>query len=171
MTSWTVTHGDILDVEAEVLVCSANPFLTLSGGVGGAFLLRYGEAMQEALRAYLAERDVRHVPQGALVRMDPCGSPYRAVLHAVAVDGMYASSPEVITRLVERIIEDVHAIGARTVALPALACGYGRLTIEQFAEGLRPLVDMASQPVEVRVCLKREEDAVRVREILSLKPR
>jgi hypothetical protein len=32
---WHIRRGDILDEMAEVLVCSANPFLTLSGGVAG----------------------------------------------------------------------------------------------------------------------------------------
>jgi hypothetical protein len=32
---WTVKCGDILDEPADVLICSANIFLNLSGGVGG----------------------------------------------------------------------------------------------------------------------------------------
>ena len=77
---WRVWHGDILDVPADILICSANVYLTLSGGVGGAFLLRYGPEMQENLRQYLTARGVRHVPRGSVVEMPPCGSPYRAVL-------------------------------------------------------------------------------------------
>ena len=37
---WRLCVGDILDVPADVLVCSANVYLNLSGGVGGAFALR-----------------------------------------------------------------------------------------------------------------------------------
>src|SRR5262245_10667602 len=80
---WQVHQGDLLDVPTDVLVCSANVYLALSGGVGGAFLLRYGPAMQEALQRYLSERGIRHVEQGDVVPMPPCGGPYRAVLHAV----------------------------------------------------------------------------------------
>jgi O-acetyl-ADP-ribose deacetylase (regulator of RNase III) len=83
---WQLHHGDILDVPADVLVCSANVYLTLSGGVGGAFLLRYGPAMQQALFQSMADRNKRHVESGEVVTMEPFGSPYRAVLHAVAVD-------------------------------------------------------------------------------------
>lgn len=43
---WTLKSGDILDEPADVLVCSANVFQNLSGGVGGAILLRYGDAVQ-----------------------------------------------------------------------------------------------------------------------------
>ena len=52
---WLVRGGDILDVSADVLICSANVYLNLSGGVGGAFLLRYGTSMQDALQDYLAK--------------------------------------------------------------------------------------------------------------------
>jgi hypothetical protein len=105
MTTWQITSGDILDVDADVLVCSANPFLTLSGGVGGAFLLRYGSAMQEFLQAHLDQLGVRHVPRGTVVQARACGSTFRAVLHAVAVDGMYESSPDVITDVLETAIK------------------------------------------------------------------
>jgi len=37
---WYVRHGDVLDVAADALVCPANVYLNLSGGVGGAFSLR-----------------------------------------------------------------------------------------------------------------------------------
>ena len=56
---WSLKHGDLLDEPADVLVCSANVFLNLSGGVGGAFLLRYGGQMQEELHRYLAQRQIR----------------------------------------------------------------------------------------------------------------
>src|SRR6476659_2886089 len=89
---WQLHHGDILDVPADVLVCSANVYLTLSGGVGGALLLRYGPEMQAVLSRHLADRVLRHVERGSVVEAPPCGSPYRAVIHAVAVDGFYESS-------------------------------------------------------------------------------
>src|SRR5215468_8973021 len=93
---WQLHCGDLLDVPADVLVCSANVYLALSGGVGGALLLRYGPAMQEAPQRYLLERGIRHGERGDVVLMPPCGSPYQAVLHAVAVDGAYESSPAVV---------------------------------------------------------------------------
>src|SRR5262245_33474265 len=98
--NWQLHHGDILNVPAEVLVCSANVYLTLSGGVGGAFRLRYGRAMQDALSAYVAERNIRHVEPGDVITMPSCGSPYRAVLHAVAVDGMYSTTSEVVAHTI-----------------------------------------------------------------------
>jgi hypothetical protein len=49
MTSWRVAHGDLLDTDADGLLCSANPSLNLSGGVGGAFSMRFGPEMQTFL--------------------------------------------------------------------------------------------------------------------------
>ena len=46
-------HGDVLDVEADVLICSANVSLNLSGGVGGALMGRYGEGLQQELHGHL----------------------------------------------------------------------------------------------------------------------
>lgn len=39
MTIWAASVGEILDLAADALICSANPQLNLSGGVGGGFLL------------------------------------------------------------------------------------------------------------------------------------
>ena len=55
MTHWDVSHSDLLDSVADGLLCSANPNLNLSGGVGGAFALRYGDEMQSFLHAQRRE--------------------------------------------------------------------------------------------------------------------
>jgi len=168
MTRWEFTSGDILDIGVDVLVCSANPYLDLSGGVGGAFALRFGQTMQHYLHAHLKDLGTRHVTPGTVVQAPPCGSPFKAVLHAVAVDAMYDSSPQRISRVVERIFAMAHEVGATSVALPALATGYGHLTIEQFAEGLRPLINRQLGVDRAVVCLRHEDDAVLVREVLSI---
>jgi O-acetyl-ADP-ribose deacetylase (regulator of RNase III) len=146
--NWSLHLGDLLDVPADVLVCSANVYLTLSGGVGGAFSLRYGPAMQESLNEYLRQRSIRHVPRGTVVVMPPCGSPYQAVLHAVAVDGMYESSPGIVAAVMSDAFREAAALQARTVALAALATGYGRLTMEDFAEALRGVIDTEISPLD-----------------------
>src|SRR3954470_16058184 len=81
---WTIKQGNILDEPADVLVCSANVFLNLSGGVGGELLLRYGPEMQQQLHRYLTDRRLHFVQQCDVVPCGPCGTPYKAVLHAVA---------------------------------------------------------------------------------------
>jgi O-acetyl-ADP-ribose deacetylase len=145
---WCLRDGDILDVEADVLICSAKVFLNLSGGVGGAFGLRYGPAMQEALHAYLAKRGIAHVSQGEIIAMPPCGSRYGAVLHAVAVDGAYDSSAEIVAQVISGALGCAAELGAKSVALTALATGYGRLTMADFAKALLLIVDGPRPPLE-----------------------
>jgi O-acetyl-ADP-ribose deacetylase (regulator of RNase III) len=165
---WHVQHGDILDVPAEVLVCSANVYLALSGGVGGAFLHRYGPAMQEALEQYLAARGVRHVERGEVIAMPPCGSPYRAVLHAVAVDGFYQSSARVVATVVAESLRQAAALSIRSVALAAVATGYGRLSMAEFAQGLAEVIGQSIPPLERVVLALRTRDDVE--ELLALVP-
>ena len=51
------------------------------------------------------------------------------------------------------------SLGARNVALTALATGYSRLSMGQFAEGIRPLLSADFPPVdEVIVCARNESD-------------
>jgi O-acetyl-ADP-ribose deacetylase (regulator of RNase III) len=157
---WTVKQADILDEPADVLVCSANVFLNLSGGVGGEILLRYGDAMQQELRCYLAGCGLHFVRQGEVVSCGPCGTPFKAVLHAVAVDGFYQSSPAVIEAVVAHSLRVAASLGAQRVALTALATGYGRMSLADFAAGLRPLLAQEFPPVaEVVVCLRNPHDA------------
>jgi O-acetyl-ADP-ribose deacetylase len=164
---WTVKHGDILDEPADILVCSANVFLNLSGGVGGALLLRYGDQMQQELRHYLADRGGHFVRQGEVVACGPCRTPYKAVLHAVAVDAFYESSPKVIESVVLEALRQAAALGVRKVALAAVGTGYGRLTMQDFAQGIRPLLGRNLSPIEeVVVCLRNDQDAAELQAAL-----
>lgn len=164
---WQATHGDILDIRADILVCSANIYLTMSGGVGGAFLLRYGSSMQDALQQYLSAQGKRHVEFGDIVQMPPCGSPYAAVLHAVAVDGAYNSSSAAITRVVTACLNAAAQIGARSIALPLLATGYGHLTVAGFIEGIRDILDRNFPPIErVHLCTRTVDDQQEILESL-----
>jgi O-acetyl-ADP-ribose deacetylase (regulator of RNase III) len=164
---WEIHVGDLLDAPADVLVCSANVYLTLSGGVGGALLLRYGHAMQDSLSQYLADRNKRHVERGEIVVMQPFGSPYRAVLHAVAVDGLYETTPEILTGVIRGSLERAADLSAQTVALAALATGYGRKSIEFFGQALERVVDENFSPIErVVVGLRNREDVDKLRAVL-----
>jgi O-acetyl-ADP-ribose deacetylase (regulator of RNase III) len=157
---WGVKHGDIRKEPADVLVCSANPWLNLSGGVGGEILLRYGPRMQQELHRRLAARGLRSVPQGEVVACGPWGTPYKAVLHAVAVDYFYGSSPEVIRAVVTRALSLAAGLGAVKVALTALGTGNGRMPVADFARGLVPVLSLAFPPVdEVVVCLRDRSNA------------
>lgn len=151
---WLLKQKNILDEPAEVLVCSANVHLTLSGGVGAELLARYGSAMQVALANSLQTRQPRCAQRGEVIAYVGPEMPYQLVLHAVAIDGWYVSTPLVVTDVTRKSLGQAAEHGAKTVALTALATGFGRLTFAEFAEGIRPLVNEAFPPVEqVAICL------------------
>jgi O-acetyl-ADP-ribose deacetylase (regulator of RNase III) len=160
---WLANHGDILDVPAEVLICSANVYLTLSGGVGGEFLLRYGSAMQDALLKHLAEQKLRHLESGAVVVMPPCNSPYRAVLHAVAIDGLYTTNIQLIADTITKSLRIAETLSAKTVALTALATGYGRQSITTFGKALTQAASESFQIERAIIGLRKLEDIEQLR--------
>ena len=113
---WSVTQGDILNLPADVLVCSANVYLNLSGGVGGEILRRHGDGMRKELHRYLAERNLHFARPGTVVPTSSCGTPFKAVLHAVAVDALYQSSPSLVGDAVVKSLALAAAVGAKRVA-------------------------------------------------------
>jgi len=165
---WLLKQGNILDEAADVLVCSANPWLDLSGGVGADLLARHGAGVQAGLQDQLRGRDRRFVPQGEVVATSPVGLPWKAVLHAVAVDGFYHTSPEMIQKVVRLALEQAASLGARKVALAALATGHGDISLADFAQGIQPLVSTTVGSVEeVCICLVEMD---RVKELSEALP-
>jgi O-acetyl-ADP-ribose deacetylase len=79
----------------------------------------------------------RHVEPGEVVVAPACGTPYKAVAHAVAVDAFYDTSAEVIRRAYELALDQLAATGCRTIA--ALGCGYGRCPVAAFIKAITPL--------------------------------
>jgi O-acetyl-ADP-ribose deacetylase (regulator of RNase III) len=152
---WLLKQNNILDEPADVLVCSANVHLTLSGGVGAELLARYGNAMQIALLNGLRTRSPRCAHRGEVFSYVGPEMPYKMVLHAVAIDGWYDSTPQVVSDVTRRALRLAAEGGAQRVALTALATGFGRLTFSQFAEGIQPLLKEIFPPVDqVVICLQ-----------------
>lgn len=137
MTIWTASVGEILDLSADALICSANPQLNLSGGIGGEFLRRYGESMQQYLHDWLRRSALRLVTPGTVVVAPSCGSPFRVVLHAVAIDAFYDTSAEVIGQAYSNAFAEASQAGCQTIASACLACGYGRATPDMFVTAIR----------------------------------
>ena len=143
MTAWSATVGNALDCEADALICSANPSLSLSGGVGGELLLRYGQTMQDFLREWLKRSQLPCVVPGSVVVAPGGGSPFRVVIHAVAIDAFYDTSAAIIAKAYSAAFAEAVTIGCKSIASACLACGYGRASPGVFLAGIRPHVRSA----------------------------
>jgi len=167
MIDVVVKIGDVLDEVADVLIATANPWLNLSGGVNGAILLRGGQDVQDELHAHLRAIGKAAVEAGAVVQTCPGPLRVKHILHAVAIDPFYNSSRETVRLTLERALTMAQALDARTVAMPALATGYGRLSMQEFAAALCQATAANWPPIEqLRVVLRKADNANIVQEAM-----
>ena len=153
MTHWHARHANILDQTADGLVCSANPQLNLSGGVGGEFALRYGPEMQNILREQLLSTGKPYFNPGSVVRTPGFGSGFDVIIHAVAIDGFYDTTEELILQTYLKALTALADAGCRTVVATCLACGYGRFPPTAFVSLLPKLMQLTpSEVTEVLLC-------------------
>ena len=164
-----VLVGDELDVPADVLISTANPWLQMTGGVNLKIILRpQGEFVHEELQAHLRTAGTRYVEPGTVVRTGPGSLPVRHILHAVAIEPSYDSSVSLVAATIARALEQARELAARIVSLPALATGFGPLPMEEFATALGEALQRDWSPLErLKVVLLRMEDADTVREVLA----
>jgi O-acetyl-ADP-ribose deacetylase len=154
---WTLKACNILDEPADVLICSGNVSLNLSGGVGADLLGRYGTRMQAELHKGIAGRTPRAALPGEVIAYAGPELPYKAVLHAVAVDGWYHATPESVRETIATALRMAMELTAKKVTLTALATGFGNLTLPDFSDALRPLLGTDFPPIEeVCLCLMEE---------------
>lgn len=121
---------DILDQPAEALIYSTNVELNGSGGVGAALIRRYGTRVQDTLDELRGGKP--RVPQGSVFERPLTGTPYRAIFHTVPTGRWHETTPEKVAQVLERALKGCIERGIQTVALSALATGYGDLLLEEF---------------------------------------
>ena len=156
----SVKIGDVLDEPADALICPANPWLNLSGGVNGAILMRGGQAVQDELQAHLRLAGRTAVEAGTVVCTGPGPLCVKQILHAVAIDPFYGSSVELVTQTIESALGRAVSLGAATVTMPMLATGYGPLTAEHFGLALADAIGRDWSPIEhLTVVVRGDDDA------------
>jgi O-acetyl-ADP-ribose deacetylase (regulator of RNase III) len=164
-----VRVGDVLDAAADVLVSTANPWLQMTGGVNLAILLRpQGELVHAELQRHLPATGRRMVEPGTVVRTTAGSLPFRHVLHAVAIDPSYDSSVDLVASTIAAALALARDLGAKTVSMPALATGFGPLSMADFAAALGRAIRADWSPLEtLTVVLRSEDDADAVRRGLA----
>jgi len=160
-----VITGDVLDVPADVLISTANPWLHMTGGVNLKIILRErGEDVHAELQAHLRAAGGRMVEPGTVVRTGPGSLPVKHILHAVSIRPDYDSSVDLAAATITRALALSRELGARTVTIPALATGFGPLSMEEFAEALCRAASRDWAPIRtLKPVLLRAEDADAVR--------
>mgnify|MGYP003766181073 CR=1 FL=1 len=133
--------------------------LNMSGGVNGELLLRGGANMQRQLHDFLNEKRLRHVEPGFVMEIGPEPTHFKCIVYTVAIDGFYGSSIELVAASLCNAFDVLVSKGCRTVAVPALATGYGPLRMSEFAQALHKCLASQAWPFdEIRVVLRNEHD-------------
>jgi O-acetyl-ADP-ribose deacetylase (regulator of RNase III) len=164
-----ILAGNILDMPADVMISTANPWFQMTGGVNLGIMVRpQGELVYEELQRHLRATGKRHVEPGTVVRTGPGSLPVKHILHAVAIDPSYDSSVDLVAATIVKALTQARDLGARVVSLPALATGFGPLSMEDFATALGQALQRDWTPLEtLKVVLKQEEDVGKVSGVLQ----
>jgi O-acetyl-ADP-ribose deacetylase (regulator of RNase III) len=164
--------GDVLDVPADVLIATANPWLQATGGVNLKIMLRpQGELVYEELQQTLRAAGQRYVDAGTVIRTGPGSLPVKHILHAVSIDPSYDSSVQLVAATIDKALTQARELDVRTVTMPALATGFGPLSMEEFAAALSRAAARDWSPLAtLKVVLREETDANIVRAALARSP-
>ena len=124
-----LVRGDITSLEVDAIVNAANEGLQLGAGVAGAIRRRGGPSIQ-------AECDrIRHCPTGGAVVTGGGDLPARWVIHAVGPvwSGGDAGEEGLLWSAVSSALSRAEEVGAKSVALPAIATGIYGFPLERAA--------------------------------------
>ena len=129
-TIFRVSHVDLTQVKAEVLVSSDDSELSMSGGVSGALLRVGGVEIRQDAR--------KHTPLkiGEVVVTTAGRLPAKHIFHVVTLDFDYrtTSTEADIKQAIGKCLQLADALGVRHVAFPALATGVADFPFERAAE-------------------------------------
>ena len=149
--------GDVVDCSGDVLVCPANPWLNMSGGVNGEILLRCGTEIQTELHGHLKLLQAKHVEPTTVVVTSASTLDYKQIVHAVAIDAFYDTNKTVVEATLVAAWAIASKIG-NTVVMPALATGYGRLSFVDFFAAFRAALDRSrSLNIQLLLVLRHAE--------------
>ncbi|MEV5285602.1 O-acetyl-ADP-ribose deacetylase [Streptomyces albidoflavus] len=134
MTELTLVKGSITEQDVDAVVNAANSSLLGGGGVDGAIHRQGGPEILAACRDLRASHYGKGLPTGEAVATTAGRLPARWVIHTV---GPVWSVSEDRSRLLaschREALRVAGALGARTVAFPAISTGVYRWPLEDAA--------------------------------------
>ncbi|MEM7452830.1 MAG: macro domain-containing protein [Planctomycetota bacterium] len=158
--------GSVLEVAADLLICTANPWLNMSGGVNGVVAERAPEVQIE-LKDHLTSIGAKSFPAGTVVRTSAGNLPFDHIVHAIAIDPFYDTSRELVSKTLMAAFDMAVSLESRVVAMPTLATGYGPMTVEQFAGVFAETIPGCYELEVVTLAVLTAENAQIVREALA----
>lgn len=152
MTAITLIQGDITQQSVDAIVNAANSSLLGGGGVDGAIHRKGGPAILAECRDLRASRYGRGLPTGQAVATTAGNLDARWVIHTVGpVYQVSGGDPVLLASCYRESLRAADALGARTVAFPAISTGaYGW-----------PMEDAARTAVETVRATETEVEEVR----------
>ncbi|WP_169953131.1 O-acetyl-ADP-ribose deacetylase [Microbispora sp. H11081] len=151
-----LVEGDITEQRVDAIVNAANSSLMGGGGVDGAIHRRGGPAILEECRALRASRYGRGLPAGQAVATTAGRLPARWVIHTVGpVHSRSEDRSHLLASCYRESLVVADALGAGTVAFPAISTGIYRWPMEDAAHIAITAVRQAAPTVveEVRFVL------------------
>lgn len=149
-----ICNVDVLEWKAEGLIYSTNLFLNCSGGVGSCLATKYGPQLQESLHSYLAKANRRHADQGEIIELVTDLMPYKNVFHTLPCDGFYNTNSEIVVSILSQCLDRCLDQKIRTVAMSALATGYGHFDRPQFFRcAAKVFSDSRFAELDISICL------------------
>ncbi|MEU0678631.1 O-acetyl-ADP-ribose deacetylase [Streptomyces albogriseolus] len=130
----TLVQGDITRQSADALVNAANSSLLGGGGVDGAIHRRGGPEILAECRALRASRYGRGLPTGQAVATTAGRLDARWVIHTVGpVHSATEDRSALLASCYRESLRVADALGARTVAFPAISTGVYRWPLDDAA--------------------------------------
>jgi O-acetyl-ADP-ribose deacetylase (regulator of RNase III) len=149
-----IAKADILDLDVDVIVNSANPSLLAGGGVCGAIHRAAGPQLEEASRA------LGPISPGDVVVTPGFNLKAKFVIHAVAPRHIYGNEEE------ERQLQSAYATalvlasqleGVSSIAFPSMGTGIYRWPLEKAA--VLAIGALKNSPITKTIMALRDADA------------
>lgn len=122
-----IIEGDLTALSVDAIVNAANSALQHGGGVAGAIARRGGPSIQRE------SDEIGHVPVGSVAVTGAGSLSARWVIHAVGPRMGEGNEDDKLRSATRAALEKAEAIGARSIAFPAISTGIFGYPIDRCA--------------------------------------
>lgn len=120
-TKICVKKGDILKEKVEAIVNPANVNLKMGGGLAKKIKKIAGEEVEkEAINK-------GKIKTGEVIYTNGGKTQFKYILHSATVDENFKTNYEIIRQCLQNIFNTVNKLEIKSIAIPALGCGTGKL--------------------------------------------